>query len=160
MRKWCSTCPTHRSPSTSSRTTSPPGVNRHRPEERRRTGPDGGELVEEAGPLAFVGARGGHGHVLVEARERGVEPAGEPEGAHLEEPLGVAQVIDEVGEGPLALGVAVPGPRLGDRPQLVHRVHPLRHEHVADVPAGHQVDVGEVVIGGVAALRTSGHTGS
>ena len=64
-------------------------------EERAGGFANGAELLDEALPLDVVSARRVDGHVLVEARERRVEPACEPERTKDEETLTVIQVAND-----------------------------------------------------------------
>ena len=75
-----------------------PRLGRQAREERHRGRAHRRELRDERIPGPVVRASGRGRRCLVEARQRRVEPAGEPEGPRSEEPLGVGDVADDVAD--------------------------------------------------------------
>src|SRR5687767_14286088 len=84
-----------------------PGVVWQAAEERQRRRPYGLEFLNHARPRSVVGGGCRDRHVLVEAWQWRVEAAGKPEGAKHEQPLGVAQVTDDLADAPFAVSVAM-----------------------------------------------------
>src|SRR2546426_530216 len=135
------------------RTAALPALVREVAEERDRRLADGAELVDVARPRHLVGVGRAGTRLLIEAGERGVESAGEPEGAGEEHPLRVADVAEQLANAPLARLVAAQGLLLGDRPQPRRRVAELLLENADHVLTLDAVDVAEVVRRGLASLR-------
>ena len=104
-------------------------------------------LVDVALPGALLGAGGGHGDVLIEARQRAVESAGEPERTKGEQAFGVIQVPDDFADGPFVRRVPMARLLVANRAQQRQRLCCLGVEQVSDVAVAHLVDVGEVVPG-------------
>src|SRR5258705_6883233 len=94
-------------------------------EERQGGVADGAKLLHVTVPRPRVRARGGHRDVLVEARQRCVEPAREPEGARHEQPLGVVYVTRHLADAPLVRRVTMQRRRIRDSAQEIKRLVPL-----------------------------------
>ena len=99
----------------------------------------------------------GGGDVLVVARERALEAAGEPESAGHEEALRVVDVIDDLADAPLLRLVAVKRLLLGNAEQKRGRFLKLGLEDADDVVARDPIDVPEIVGRGFGAFRASHH---
>src|SRR5262245_47905752 len=78
-----------------------PRLLRQPAEERVRREPDGAELVDVLRPGSLIGVRLGDRRVLVEARQRAVEAAREPERAEGEQSLNVVDVAPDLADRPL-----------------------------------------------------------
>src|SRR4030095_7949737 len=84
-----------------------PGLRRQLVKERQRRGADRSKLVDVTGPWSRVGVRTRRSDVLVEAWQRGVESAREPERPKDEYALGIVDVTDDLADAPLVGGVAM-----------------------------------------------------
>jgi hypothetical protein len=103
------------------------------------------ELVDVALPGAFVGRRVRHRNLLVEARKRRVETAGEPERARHEQPLAIVDVREHLANAPLVSGMATPRVFVGNRRgQRQHLGLLLAHEG-SNVVTAYSIDIREVV---------------
>src|SRR5262245_61689866 len=122
-----------------------PRLPRQVAEESETRGPDGAELLQVTRPGHRVGSRASRRDVLLVARQRALQAAGEPEGAERHQPLDVVQVPEHLAQAPLVLGVAEQGPLLVDRGEERARLLDLRPEHGHHVLAPDPVDVSEVV---------------
>src|SRR5439155_20488946 len=96
-----------------------PGFVRKVAEESNRRQPDAPEFLDVVGPRALVCPRAGRGDVLVEARKRSFEPAGEPERPGDEEPFAVVDVVDDLADRPLLRRVGPEALLLGNRGEKV-----------------------------------------
>ena len=83
-------------------------------EERQGGGADGAEIRDVAGPGKLIGGCVRDGDILIETRQRRVEPAREPQGSVEEYALGIADVVQELANGPFIGRVAVERLLLGD----------------------------------------------
>src|SRR5688572_4103675 len=110
-----------------------PGLRGKVAEERHRRAPDRLKVVEKVRPRALVGARLPYRDVLLEARQRTVESAREPERAKGEETLGVAQMVDHLANAPLVGRVAMQGLLVGDVAKRGEHFLSLLLEGPADV---------------------------
>src|SRR5215471_14266914 len=122
-----------------------PGLRRNVAEERDRRAAHALEVLDEGGPGDVVGAGLGRRDVLIEARQRGVEAAREPERAGHEEPLAIAHVVDDLANRPLARLVGVQRLLTRDRREKALRRRELLLEDPDDVVAPDPVDVPVVV---------------
>jgi hypothetical protein len=123
-----------------------PALVRHVLKERDRRGPDVFELFDQFSPGSFVRVRILDRYVLVEARERILEPAREPESAAEEEALTIVDVVQDLADGPLARCIAVQALLFGDTLEKLNSLAQLVHERRHDVFAGYEINVLEVVV--------------
>src|SRR5438094_9745431 len=77
-----------------------PGVRRRMLKERQRGAADGAKFLEKAGPCPYVGACMLCGDGLLEAGQRCVESAREPEGSKGQHSFGVVHVTDDLANTP------------------------------------------------------------
>src|SRR6266542_3385079 len=123
-------------------------------EERERGRPYGAELLDVAAQRAFIGRRAANRDVLVETRQRGLEPPREPQRAEHEQAFRVVQMADDFANAPLAGLIPVQRSILGYAAKELNSLKSLRLDDLRDVPVRHLVDVGEVVLGGFATIRS------
>jgi hypothetical protein len=97
---------------------------------RRSNGP---ELLHETSPGAVIRPRGGHRDRPLETGQGALKTAGKPEGAKHKEALGVAEVVHDVPDAPLAGRIATERRLLSDAEQQVEHVVSLRIEQPANV---------------------------
>src|SRR6266545_4891522 len=135
----------------------PPGLRRQIAEEGDSREADPAELLDVTGPRDLVGASRGGADLLVVARERAVEAAGEPECAGDEHALGVVDVTDDLPDAPLLRRVTVKRLLLGHAGEERGHLLELSSEDADDVAARNPIDIAEIVGRGFALFRRSDH---
>jgi hypothetical protein len=97
------------------------------------------------------------GDVLIETRQGSVEAAGEPKGAIEKHALGVADVVQELPDGPFIGRVAVERFFFRDVGEEAERGIELRFKFIDDILTGDAIDVGGVIVRGFGGRGASGH---
>src|SRR5437867_3512834 len=110
-----------------------PGVGRKMLKERQRGAADGAKFLEKAGPCPSVGAGMMCGDGLLEAGQRRVESAREPEGTKRKHSFGVVHVTDDLANTPGSGRMAKPRMFVTDPAQPIGNLDPLRLEDGANV---------------------------
>src|SRR5579863_2863637 len=97
-------------------------------EEGQGCGPNSAEIGDVARPGILIGGRVGDSDILIETRKRCVESAGEPQSPVEEYAFVVADVVQELADGPFIWRVAVERFLLGDVSEKAKRGIELRFE--------------------------------
>src|SRR4051794_10281387 len=79
--------------------------------------PDVAELLDVSVPGTLIGCRSRHGDVLVEAGQRRVKAASEPQRTHDEDPFGIVHMAEDLAHAPLVRSIAMERAFLRDTPK-------------------------------------------